>query len=195
MTNNPAPADFVAGPWKQWQKQDVLLQLQLTDSLCTHRNAQSYSGWLELVLGEWLPDSALTSTSTSGGAWLAPLCSLRAKLDLNYSEMEAKLSLSAQRGALVMGNAKERDYFYEQVTDMEWLGIPLLPRVAVTPAHPTFLLNNKPGINKTCCLGEQSNLHLLRSWLYLPEQPVLGNGLASHQARSLKNLERVFGKI
>lgn len=114
----------------------------------------------------------------------APIGSLKAKLDLSFSGMEAKLSFSAQRCALVMGKAKERYCFYEQEIDMKWLGILLPPRTAPTPAHPRFPLSIQPGHKKTCCLWAQSNLHLPRSWLYILEQPIIGSGWAFHQVRS-----------
>ena len=48
----------------------------------------------------------MTCNSTSVGAYLAPVGSLRAKHDRSFSGVEAKLIFSAPRGALAMGKAE-----------------------------------------------------------------------------------------
>lgn len=90
-------------------------------------------------------------------------------------------SFFARRDTLVMGKAKDWDNFYEQETDMKWLGISLPPRAASTPAQPKFLLSNQPGINKTCSLGVPASAQELMPppWAASPWQC-----LGFHQERS-----------
>lgn len=147
------------------------------------------------MLGEWLPDSALTCNSTLVGACLAAVGSLRAKLDLSFSGVEASWVFLPQEVLWLWGRLRwswEESLLLWAGVGHEVAGYPFPSQSSLhsntsqvlPPPPPPATSSNQPDIDQTGCPGAQSNLHVPWSWLYLPEPLVLGSGWALHQARS-----------